>query len=140
MRLPPSRRTFLPVEVITDPCVAFDVSELSCRFFSPMTPDELLFKAFAADTLPPAALPTAPVVAPAVEPNVEPAPPTTFPAVFPTAPVVLPTVLVTPPNAPPPAFPEPEAEPPAVAPPIGVEAIVSSDMDEAADATGAAKA
>src|SRR4029077_12896519 len=38
IRVPLSRRTFLPVEVITEPCVAFDAAAFRFRPFRPNTP------------------------------------------------------------------------------------------------------
>src|SRR5207237_8653607 len=109
--------TFLPADVITEPFAALAVSELSCRFFKPITPLELFVSAPLALTVFSAVRPTAP----AVEPTVEPAVPVTSRDVLATVPTVEPAVLVTPPTAPPNAPPPdalPEVEPLLLAPPI----------------------
>src|SRR6266850_2424134 len=86
IRVPPSRCTFFPAEVITEPCVAFEPAALRFKPFNPNTP--WLFEASCAAAFKP---PTAPVNAPTAPPAVD----------------------VTPPNAPRPlAMPEPAAEAP----------------------------
>src|SRR5216683_5417614 len=115
IRVPLSRCTFLPAEVITEPCVAFEAAALRFRPFMPNTP--WLFEVSWPAAFKP---PTAPLEAPATPPpafaaelTVPPATPPTLAAVFVTAPTAPPAVDVSPPSAPrPPPPPDPAAEAP----------------------------
>src|SRR5690348_10593561 len=119
IRVPLSRCTFFPAEVITVPCVAFDAAAFKFRPFNPKTP--WLFEVSCPAAFNP---PTAPFEAPAtfpaafaVEFTAPPAAPPTLAAAFVTVPAAPPAAEVTPPSPPrPPAIPEPAAEP--LSPPI----------------------
>src|SRR6267378_4566983 len=135
IRVPLSRCTFFPAEVITEPSVAFEPAALRFRPFRPKTP--WLFEVSWPAVFKP---PTAPFEAPAMFPpafaaefTVPPATPPTLAAVFVTVPAAPPAVEVTPPSAPrPPVIPDPAAEAPT--PPI------ASMSDPAADALLCAEA
>src|SRR6266850_5171857 len=135
IRVPPSRCTFFPAEVITEPCVAFEPAALRFKPFNPNAP--WLFEVSCPAAFKP---PTAPFEAPAMLPpafaaefTVPLATPPTLAAVFVTVPAAPPAVEVTPPNAPrPPVIPDPAAEAPT--PPI------ASMSDPAADALLCAEA
>src|SRR6266404_1124386 len=115
IRVPLSRCTFFPAEVITEPCVAFEPAAFRFKPFNPNAP--WLFEVSCPAAFKP---PTAPFEAPAMLPpavaaefKVPPAAPPVLAAVFVTAPTAPPAVDVTPPNAPrPPAVPEPAADAP----------------------------
>src|SRR5258708_4635027 len=84
IRVPLSRCTFLPADVITEPCVAFEAAAFRFRPFIPNTP--WLFEVSCPAPFKP---PTAPFEAPAMLPpafaaelTVPPATPPTLPAVF----------------------------------------------------------
>src|SRR5438874_7335628 len=92
MRVPLSRRTFFPVEVITLPCVAFEAAAFKFKPFKPKTP--WLFEVSCPAASSP---PTAPREAPATFPpalaaefNVPLAAPPAFAAVFVTVPTAPP--------------------------------------------------
>src|SRR6267378_210547 len=135
IRVPLSRCTFFPAEVISEPSVAFEPAVLRFSPFRPNTP-WLLEVSWPAVFKPP----TAPFEAPAMFPpafaaefTVPPATPPTLAAVFVTVPAAPPAVEVTPPSAPrPPVIPDPAAEAPT--PPI------ASMSDPAADALLCAEA
>src|SRR6267143_2682214 len=135
IRVPLSRCTFFPAEVITEPSVAFEPAALRFRPFRPKTP--WLFEVSWPAVFKP---PTAPFEVPAILPaafaaefTVPPATPPTLAAVFVTVPAAPPAVEVTPPSAPrPPVIPDPAAEAPT--PPI------ASMSDPAADALLCAEA
>src|SRR6266550_2491877 len=115
IRVPLSRCTFFPAEVISEPSVAFEPAALRFRPFRPKTP--WLFEVSWPAVFKP---PTAPFEVLAMLPpafaaefTVPPATPPTLAAVFVTVPAAPPAAEVTPPSAPrPPAIPDPAAEAP----------------------------
>src|SRR6266850_7663396 len=135
IRVPPSRCTFFPAEVITEPCVAFEPAALRFKPFNPNAP--WLFEVSCPAAFRP---PTAPFEAPAMLPpafaaefTVPPATPPALAAVFVTAPTAPPAVDVTPPNAPRPlAVPEPAADAPM--PPMASMSAPAADAPLCAEA------
>src|ERR1700747_981590 len=93
---------FFPAEVITEPCVAFEVAAFRFRPFRPNTPWLLEVSCPAAFNPPtaPFEAPTTLPPAPAAEFTAPPAAPPTLAAVFVTAPTAPPAPEVTPPSAP----------------------------------------
>src|SRR5882757_4889195 len=115
IRVPLSRRTFFPPEVINEPSVPFAAAAFRFSPFSPNTPR--LFEAncpaeFRPPTAPPAD-PATPVVVRAVASTAPPAALVALPAVFVTVPTAPPAVDIAPPSAP---RPPPIARPPPPAP------------------------
>src|SRR4029077_11102057 len=114
IRVPLSRCTFFPAEVITEPCVALDAAAFRFNPFRPNTP--WLLEVSCPGGFKP---PTAPFSAPATLPpafaalfTAPPAAPPTLAAVFVTVPTAPPAAEPTPPSAPrPPAIPPPARAP-----------------------------